>query len=174
MGLGAVFLLNVPPDRRGRIHENDTKSLLGFRKLIDETFAVDLARKARVTVSDVRGNSEMYSGKKLVDSDQNTFWATNDSVRTPSITLEFSKPVEFNTIRLREPIVLGQRIDSVEIDAEIDNRYVQIATATSIGQCRLIQVEPVKTSRVRLRVKSLVTNPCLSEVGLFLDPNEAP
>jgi len=174
VGLGAVFLLNVPPDRRGRIHENDTKSLLGFRKLIDEAFAVDLARKARVTVSDVRGNSEMYSGKKLVDSDQNTFWATNDSVRTPSITLEFSKPVEFNTIRLREPIVLGQRIDSVEIDAEIDNRYVQIATATSIGQCRLIQVEPVKTSRVRLRVKSLVTNPCLSEVSLFLDPNEAP
>jgi len=38
VGRGAVFLLNLPPDRRGLIHENDVKSLQGFRKLMDETF----------------------------------------------------------------------------------------------------------------------------------------
>ena len=30
VGRGASFLLNVPPDRRGRLHENDERSLRGF------------------------------------------------------------------------------------------------------------------------------------------------
>ncbi len=31
--------LNLPPDRRGQIHENDERSLRGFRQLLDATFA---------------------------------------------------------------------------------------------------------------------------------------
>ena len=38
VGRGASFLLNLPPDRRGRIHENDERSLRGFKRLLDATF----------------------------------------------------------------------------------------------------------------------------------------
>jgi len=48
VGRGAVFLLNLPPDRRGLIHENDVKSLQGFRKLMDATFKKNLARGAKL------------------------------------------------------------------------------------------------------------------------------
>lgn len=171
VGQGAVLLLNIPPDRTGRIHSLDEKALLGFRKLIDDAFKTDLARTAKATASDVRGT---YVAQNVVDGKIDTYWATKDATRKPTLTLTFPKPVEFNTIRLREPIALGHRIDSVLIEAEIDNRFEQIATATSIGNCRLIQIEPVRTTRLRLRVQSDFTNPCLSEVGLFLDPNEAP
>jgi hypothetical protein len=33
------LLLNVPPDRRGRFHENDVKALREFKRLLDQTFA---------------------------------------------------------------------------------------------------------------------------------------
>ena len=33
VGRNSNLLLNVPPDRRGLLHENDVKSLLAFRKL---------------------------------------------------------------------------------------------------------------------------------------------
>ncbi len=36
VGRGANLILNVPPDRSGRIREPDVQSLLGFRKLRDE------------------------------------------------------------------------------------------------------------------------------------------
>ncbi len=48
VGRGASLLLNVPPDRRGRIHDRDIASLTGFRKMREEIFAEDLADGARV------------------------------------------------------------------------------------------------------------------------------
>src|SRR5690606_24813777 len=39
VGRGSTLLLNVPPDRRGKFHENDIKALEGFRKLLNEEFA---------------------------------------------------------------------------------------------------------------------------------------
>lgn len=35
VGRGASFLLNVPPDRRGRIHENDVAALEGYKQALD-------------------------------------------------------------------------------------------------------------------------------------------
>ena len=39
VGRGANLNLNVPPDRRGRIHEEDKKSLAGFRALLNELYS---------------------------------------------------------------------------------------------------------------------------------------
>jgi alpha-L-fucosidase len=38
VGRGANLLLNVPPDRTGRIYEQDSAALIGFRRLRDESF----------------------------------------------------------------------------------------------------------------------------------------
>ena len=46
VGRGASFLLNVPPDRRGLVHEQDSESLRGFAKLIREIFSQNLAKQA--------------------------------------------------------------------------------------------------------------------------------
>ncbi|MFT4022247.1 MAG: alpha-L-fucosidase [Flavihumibacter sp.] len=47
VGRGATFLLNVPPDTRGRIHENDSLSLMGFRQLLESAFATPLGKYNR-------------------------------------------------------------------------------------------------------------------------------
>jgi len=44
VGRNSNLLLNVPPDRRGLIHENDVAALLGFRKLREATFGRELAK----------------------------------------------------------------------------------------------------------------------------------
>ena len=49
VGRGASFLLNVPPDRRGLLHENDVASLRGFGDRLRSMFSTDLAAKARAT-----------------------------------------------------------------------------------------------------------------------------
>jgi alpha-L-fucosidase len=43
VGRGSTLLLNVPPDRRGLIHENDVAALKQWRALLDETFKTNLA-----------------------------------------------------------------------------------------------------------------------------------
>ena len=174
VGRGASFLLNVPPDSRGQIHPNDETALLGFKKMLDQAFAKDLAKTATTVATNVRGGDPAYSPTKLIDGDRHTYWSTDDNVKTPYVTLSFRNPIEFNLIRLREAIALGQRIDSVAVDIWKDSKWEETATATSIGNCRLIALEPVRTNRVRLRITKAAACPCLSEIGLFLDPNEAP
>ena len=57
VGRGACLNLNIPPDRRGIIHENDIKSLREFRRILDATFAVNLAKEAQLTASNTRGQA---------------------------------------------------------------------------------------------------------------------
>jgi alpha-L-fucosidase len=168
VGHGASLLLNVPPDRRGRLNDADVASLREFGELRRVTFAKNLAADARLTASNIRGNSPRYAPENLLDGDGSTYWATDDAVTTPELRLEFPKPVTFNVIRLRESIRLGQRVASLEIDVRSGNAWRKIAAATSVGNCRLICTDgPVTTDNVRLRITSSPVSPALSDFGLF-------
>ena len=69
---------------------------------------------------------------------------------------------------MRENIKLGQRIDSVAVDAMQDGKWVQIAAATSIGAKRLIKLaHDVTTTRVRLRIIKSEGCIALSDFGLY-------
>ncbi len=46
VGGNAQLLLNIPPDKRGRIHENDARRLKELGDRLRATFAVNLAAKA--------------------------------------------------------------------------------------------------------------------------------
>jgi len=54
VGRNGVLLLNIPPDRRGLIHENDAAALAGMRAILDETFRTNLAAGAKIRASNTR------------------------------------------------------------------------------------------------------------------------
>lgn len=172
VGRGASFLLNVPPDRRGLIFENDRESLKGFGQFVRSTFERNLAEQATITASNIRGNDSAYGPKNVVDGDRNTYWSTDDAVTTSELLLNFNREVGFNVVRVRENIRLGQRIGGYAIDAWVDGGWRPIAVGTSIGSCRVLRsAEVVTTTRVRFRVTKSPVCPALSEIGLY---QEAP
>jgi alpha-L-fucosidase len=172
VGRGASFLLNLPPDRRGRIHDHDVASLRGFRGVIDATFSNDLATGASATASNWRGGRDRrFAPANVLDGRRDTYWAADDGVRTPSLTLDLGEDVAFNVVRVREYLPLGQRVESVALDAWKNGEWTEFAGATSIGNCRLIRGPRVTTSRVRLRVTQAAVCPAISEVGLFSEPS---
>jgi alpha-L-fucosidase len=171
VGHGATMLLNVPPDRRGRIHENDVKSLEGFGKLLHATFRANLARGAKIVASNVRGGDRRAFGpSNLLDNDRETYWSTDDGVTTADVVLEFSKPVAFNVIRLREAIRFGQRVDNWALDAWQDGAWSEFAIGTAIGACRLVRGKAKTTTRLRLRITKSPVCPVIAELGMFLEP----
>jgi len=143
VGRGAVLLLNVPPDRRGLIHENDVKSLQGFRRLLDVTFTTNLAAVAKVT-------------------------NTSPTERI----LVFDRPVTFNVVRIREDLRWGQRVEAFALDQWKDGQWAQFAGGTSIGHCRLTRGATITTDKVRLRITQTPVPPVISEVSLFRCPVE--
>jgi len=136
--------LNVPPDRRGLIHENDIRSLQGFRKLLNDTFSNNLAIGATVKASNYRGKSSQFSPENLIDGDKNTYWAMDDNVVTGSFELEFSEPQTVSYVLLQEYIPLGQRIKSFRVEVWNNNEWKTVSEATIIGYKRILKINPVK------------------------------
>jgi alpha-L-fucosidase len=167
-GRGANFLLNVPPDRRGLIDEADAKSLKAFGKLWTEAFATNLARGAKMKASNVRGKDLGFAPRNLTDGNRESYWATDDGVKTPELILTFARPVAFNLVRLSENIRLGQRVDSFELDHWGFGGWKRFAQATSIGSCRILRMpERVQTTKIQLRITGAAACPALAELGIF-------
>ncbi len=169
IGRGANFLLNLPPDKRGLIHENDVKSLKEFKKTIDRIFAKDLAAEAKVLASNVRGESREYDPLNVIDGNGNTFWSCDDSVTKSHIILEFDKPVTFNVVSLREYLPLGQRIYGWALDSWHNGEWNTFAQGASIGNRRLWRGDIQITDKVRFRITDAPVCPAVSEFGLYLN-----
>lgn len=167
VGRGASFLLNLPPDRRGRIPDADVNSLTEFRRRLDFVFQHDLARSAKVTASNVRGNDRTFAAKNVLAGNARKYWATDDGVTNASLTLEFAGPVTFSIVRLREFLTLGQRVDAFALDQWQGGAWVEFARGTSIGSCRLVRSQPVTTDKVRLRITQAAACPALAEFAVF-------
>jgi len=172
VGRGASLLINLPPDRRGRIHDNDVQALREFRRILGATFAKDLAQGASVSAGSVRGGGldQRFLPRNVIDNRRDTYWATDDKVTTPELVLDLNHEASFSVIRLREYLPLGQRVEGFAVDVWRDRKWIEVATGTSIGNCRLVRVQPVTTSKVRLRITRSPVCPAISELGLFLEP----
>jgi alpha-L-fucosidase len=171
VGRGADLNLNLPPDRRGQIHENDIASLREFRRILDATFAKDLARGAKLTASNTRGGAKQFAPKNVLDHKRDTYWATDDNVTTPELVIDLGKPTTFNVVSLREYLPLGQRIDAFALDQWKDGKWTEFTKGTSIGNRRLLRFEKLTTDKVRLRITRAAACPALSEVGLYVEPS---
>lgn len=170
VGRGANLILNVPPDRNGRIRTQDIQALNGFRKLRDDLLARDFAAGARAA-GPSRGNDRRHAAGNLTDSNIETFWTTEDALHLPSAEIRLSAPATFDVIRLREQIRLGQRVEAFEIDAWIDNTWTPIHSGQTIGNQVLARLEkPVTTDRVRLRITRCPAAPCIAELSLLKMP----
>lgn len=172
VGRGASLLLNLPPDRRGRIPEADARSLSEFRRTLDATFAKDLAQGAIVNASNIRGNASdpRFLPSNVMDGKRDTYWATDDSIKTPELVLDFGRNITFNVVRLREYLPLGQRIDAFALDAWQDGQWMEFASGTSIGNCRLVRGKSMTTAKIRLRITQASACPAIAELAIFAEP----
>jgi len=167
VGRGASFLLNLPPDQRGRIHENDVRSLREFRQQIDSLFARNLVGEARVNASNSRGNDPRFAVEYLLDDHRDTYWATDDSVTNAEVIVEFRQPERPTVLRLREFLPLGQRIEAYALDAWVEGSWKEFSSGRSIGNCRLVRCEGLVTDKVRLRILRAAACPALAEFSVF-------
>ena len=126
VGRGANLILNVAADKTGRLDPADVKSLLEFKELRDKLYARDYALGATVTASQTRGNDKKFSPSNMTDGNIETYWAVEDDNLTPTAVITLPKPATFDVIRLREQTRLGQRVDSFNIDAFVNGKWVCI------------------------------------------------
>ncbi len=165
VGRNGVLLLNLPPDQRGLIHENDVNRLLEFNSFISESFNANLSVKASATSQNIR--SEKFHPNFMFDDDMLTFWATEDGTTAASVTIDFPEEKSFNLIVLGENIEYGQRVSSFNIEAMHGDHWHVVAEGTTIGYKRILKTVPIRTSRLRLNILEANNNPLISTFGIY-------
>ncbi|MBM3311631.1 MAG: alpha-L-fucosidase [Candidatus Aminicenantes bacterium] len=167
VGRNGVLLLNIPPDRRGLIHEADAGALLGMRRTLEATFAVNLAAGAGV-----RASSEQpgHPAAALLDADSETYWAAAEDVTSAEITFDLAVEAAFDRALLQEEVRVGQRLEAFSLEAWDGAAWRSFAEGTTVGYKRLLRFPPVIARKIRLVIRESRLNPTLAVFGLYLAP----
>jgi len=165
IGRNSVLLLNIPPDRRGLIHENDIASLRKWRSMLDGTFSNNLAEGASVQY----GSGKISQTTALFDRNISTHQELDQAGEVP-LTIELPETALFDVLMLQENIRVGQRVEKFRLEAFLDNEWKTICSGSTIGYKRIIRFNPVRTNRVRLFIEQSRLQPTIAEFGLYLQP----
>jgi alpha-L-fucosidase len=149
VGRGASLDLGIAPDTRGLLHDNDVRSLESFGQLLQKTFSTNLAKTSGI------------ANKALIDDDRYSSAGGNQ------FELSWKQDQQFDLLRFRENIKMGQRIDELIAEAWMDGNWKEIAKATSIGACRILSFPTVTSNKLRIRITGTAAHPMLSEIGVY-------
>lgn len=140
VGYNSVLLLNIPPDRRGLIHESDVKRLREFSAYIQKTFARNFASKG----------AEPWQGASGV---QREFAVQKDAL--------------VNAFMIQEDISKGQRVESFLVETFSNGAWHHLAEGTTVGYKRLVRFSDARPERIRVTIRSARDTAHISAVGLF-------
>lgn len=167
VGRGSPLLLNVAPDKRGLIPDQDIQSLLKWKEKIDRTFDTNLALASKVTASNTRGGVPKFGALNAIDENTDTYWATDDTVINASIEIAFEQLQNIQYVIIQEPIQLGQRIKAFNLEVLHDGSWVEIAQGTTVGHKRILAADPVKTQKLRINIRDAKAAPVLSNIAIY-------
>lgn len=153
VGRNGVLLLNIPPNREGRLSEYDVKNLQRFKQLMDRTFQQNLAKNAVIKCANGMNTHAMTDGK------YETYFTTKGQDTTATIELTFPSAQTFNILSLQENIAVGQRIESFVLEYKEANEWKKITEGSTVGYKRLLLFNAVNAKQVRLSILSSRLNP---------------
>lgn len=140
VGCNSVLLLNIPPDRRGLLHEVDVQRIKELSEYISKTFAENQV---------VNGNS---------------LWIAESGA-----TLEYSlKPGALvNTFLIQEDIAQGQRVEDFLVETYSNGTWQYAAEGTTIGYKRLLRFSDCQPEKIRVTIRGTRATAIISNVGMY-------
>jgi alpha-L-fucosidase len=177
VGYGVTPLMNVSPNARGLIDEGTMERLAEFKVWVDGLHSRDLTRSSHVTASSssYRGKDHAYAPHMAMDGDFETYFATDDAVRSAVIEIDLGKVQEMDGFIIQEYIPLGQRVDGYTIECKVNGQWKEVFAGRHIGYKRIIlegRASATDTSfpasdGVRLRIEHAMACPLISTFSII-------
>lgn len=143
VGYNSVLLLNIPPDRRGLIHEADVQRLNEFAAYRKQIFMNNRIQTVRKIWKATPGSEAVYSLKPKS---------------------------EINVVMLQEDITKGQRVEAFTIEALTDKGWEEIGKGTTIGYKRLLRFPAIKAIKLKVKIDECRLTAHLTQVGAYYAP----
>ena len=165
VGRGANLLLNVPPNRRGLIHENDSAALVEFRRLRDKNFAINIAKQGM-------GYFIPHNGKRkapVMNDGTILTYETISLAHLQSMGIEFATEQKINCIVLREDLSKGQACAGFRLLLmNKKHELVSEIKGTTIGRKRIITFPETEVGIIGLVIDNQKMATRITEVEAYL------
>jgi alpha-L-fucosidase len=139
VGHGANLLINMTPDRQGRIPAAEVRRLTELGDDLRHRYGVPLAE----TASAGEWGDEM------------------------TLELAWAQPGEVTAVILEEDLRFGQRVLGYQIEAEVHGSWQPVAAGQTVGRQRIETFPPLTTCHLRLRMLASATTPLLRRFAAF-------
>ncbi|WP_455672121.1 alpha-L-fucosidase [Phocaeicola sp.] len=140
VGYNSVLLLNIPPDKRGLIHENDVQRIKELAGYVKKSFA----------------DNQVKSGG-------NTWTAKVGDVKEYDV----KDGALVNTFLIQEDIAKGQRVEGFTIEIFNDGAWRHVGEGTTIGYKRLVRFSDSKAEKLRVTINASRGTANITNVGLY-------
>ena len=147
VGRNANLLLNIPVDRRGLIHENDSASMMGFATIRQLGLQNILPKNTKIVSSSA---VEGHLAQGINHPKNGAYWAAKSTDAMPVLSLSFQEPLFMNALLLQEPIALGQRIKKFHVDITNASGETERIDAQTIGNKRIIPFKQRKVISLKI------------------------
>jgi len=171
IGRNGNLILNLSPDNRGLVPDDQVLALGQMAEIVRATFARNLAAGAKASADHA---APAHGAASALDGKLDTWWEAAPGRTDGTLTLKLPKAASFDVVSLQEAVDhRSQRIESFAIETWNGSAWVpaeKIAsdTLTTVGHRRLIRLQsPVTTDRVRVRITGSRLQPTLAEVALY-------
>lgn len=171
VGRNSNLLLNFPVSLNGTIHPVDSVRAIEWGKVIRQELANDLLKEAKASATNER--SSRYAASKANDGDWDTYWATEDSETTGTLSFTLNKPRMVNRLLIQEYIPLGQRVAKFNVEVEVNGKWEPISLSeetTTIGYKRILRFDTVEATGIRINFTESRGPLCINNVEAFLAP----
>lgn len=168
VGGNSTFLLNLPPDMRGLIHENDAIRMAELGQILSSTFHHNLASDAHAVAMETL--NETHDVNRIFDGNKNTYWCPREGTEHATIEVDLNLERAFDTIVLKEHIQSGQRIEKLRIDYLHHGTWKLLYECTVVGYKRISRFPEVTARYIRLTIEESRWCPTISAFEVYLGP----
>lgn len=172
VGRNATLLMNFPVGLSGKIHPLDSARIMEWRRTLDEQFKTNLLADAKPVVNNERGSG--FKAANITDGDWDSYWATEDTVKTGSVEFAFDTVTPVNRLLLQEYIPLGQRVAEFGIEyLDTLGQWQPVTTQdtmTTIGYKRIIRFETAPAKALKVNFLKSRGPLCINNIEAYLAP----
>ncbi|MCR5150708.1 MAG: alpha-L-fucosidase [Clostridiales bacterium] len=148
VGSNACLLLNVPPNKEGKISSEDTDLLLSVGAQLDIEFNENLALGSTLTCD--RCLDKEHDSQNIIDNPGDNYWHSGYDPDGSTLLLDLGDEYDIDKIVLGEHIRSGQQIERFTLYVKTGNKWNKLYNGTVIGYKKIIRFKEVRARYFKL------------------------
>ena len=151
VGANGSFLLNLSPNKEGKIAEKDVETMISMGAQLEIDFNENLAEDSVIT--DNRHLDDSHTGQAALSYDPEEYWHSGENPDGSELVLDLGDEYDINKIVLAEHIRTGQQIEEFTVYIKIKDKWKKVSEGTVIGHKRICRFEEERIRYIKVVIE---------------------